>query len=358
MPELSGMSGNDPRAPADGAAKAGRPESAPAEAPSPDAEAKAARPSREPARADGAPRRGRRWAWVLGRWTAIAVVVILVARVSGCAERLFYHPIREPTPVPRHAPEGRVVRFESRDGTRLCGWFVPAAASAREENGAPSILFVHGNAGNMNWHYDFVADLPFSGFNLFIFDYRGYGESEGSASRRDLLIDDTMAALDAMLAQPEVDPARVGIFAQSLGAAIAINVLAERPEVRAAALESPFASWRLAAATALGGAEPGPLARALAAMAIGDERAPVDVVARCRAPILIVHGDADWIVPIMHGRLIRDAAPDRVTLIEYPGGDHNTLSESHPESKRAWMRFLAEHLRSDDEERPVSPPAP
>jgi len=289
------------------------------------------------------PSRLRAWMLPVVRWTATLIVVILLLRVFGCAERLFYHPVREPTPVPRDARGGSLVRFESRDGTKLCGWFVPAQGGAAETL-APTLLFVHGNAGNMNWHWGFVEDLPRAGFNLFIFDYRGYGESEGSAWSRGPLIQDADAALDALLAQPQVDASRVGIFAQSLGAAIALHVIAARPELRCAVLESPFASWRLAAATALGGNAPGFLARGLAALLIDDRDRPVDALMQVRVPILILHGDRDRVVPIVHGRLLRDAAPERVTLIEYPDGDHHSLRETHPHATERMIEFLHQHL--------------
>lgn len=297
---------------------------------------------------------GRRIGARLLRWTATVAVVILVLRVFGCAERLFYHPIREPTPTPRGVRGAELVRFQSRDGTKLCAWFVPAQdpgdrVMAPTPSDAPTIFFVHGNAGNMNWHWGFVEDLPRRGFNLFMFDYRGYGESEGRATARRPLIEDTHAALDVLLAHPQVDPRRVGVFAQSLGAAVALHVIADRPEIRCAVLESPFASWRLAAATALGGNDPGFIARGLASLLIDDSDRPLDAIGRVQVPVLIIHGDRDRIVPIVHGRLLRDAAPDRVTLVEYAGGDHNSLRETHPQATQLMVDFLRDGLARSPE---------
>lgn len=273
------------------------------------------------------------------------VVLMLVLRVSGCAERLFYHPVREPTPAPAAAPGARVVRFDSRDGTRLCGWFIPAVEAPR---GAPAVLFVHGNAGNLNMHYGFVETLPRRGFGLFLFDYRGYGESEGRATARGPLIDDARAALDAMLAQPEVDPARIAVFGQSLGGAIALRAFREPGPIRSMVLESPFASWRLAAATALGGASPGAVSRALAALLISDDERPDEAISALDIPILIIHGDADRVVPVVHGRRLRDAAPSRVTLVEFSGGEHNSLRETHPEADRTVIEFLHRTLGTEN----------
>lgn len=286
------------------------------------------------------------------RLTLVLVVAIVAVRMGGCAERLFYVPTREPTPAPRGFAGARVIRFESRDGTRLCGWFIPAMERAGSSGGAdaggsgvaPTIVHVHGNAGSMNSHIGMSDFLPRAGFNLFIFDFRGYGESEGSARRRAELIEDCHAALDATLALSEVDRARVGVFGQSLGAALAASLVADRSEIRCAVFESPFSSWRFAGATALGGSDPGWLSRFLAWMLIDDSFRPDEQIARVQVPILVIHGDADRIVPIVHGRMLRDAAPDRVTLVEFKGGDHNTLGDTHPESRRAAIDFLRANL--------------
>jgi len=309
-----------------------------------------------PARAPD-PKSRRSW-FVLLRLTLVIAATMLVLRVSGCTERLFYHPTREPTPAPNGWPAARVVHFDSRDGTKLVGWFIPAGGGApgsgrppsTSDSGpasgisVPTILHVHGNAGSMNSHLDFSSHFVAAGFNLFMFDFRGYGESEGSASNRTALIEDSIAAVDAMLAQPEVDPRRAGLFGQSLGGAIGLNVLARRNELRCAVLESPFSSWRLAAATALGGNEPGWFPRSLAALLIGDGARPIDALLDARVPILILHGTADTIVPVVHGRLLRDASPDRVTLREFEGGEHNSLGWSHPESRRLAVEFFRANL--------------
>lgn len=289
------------------------------------------------------------WARVL-RLTAVTVAVILALRVGGCTDRLFFVPTREATPPPAEFAGARAVRFESSDRTPLCGWFIPAqtgAGGAGKALRAPTVLHLHGNAGSMVSHIGFTHWLPGEGFNLFMIDYRGYGESGGSATSRQALLADASAGLDALLRQPEVDPARVGLFAQSLGGAIGVTLMSRRPEIRAAVLESPFASWRLAAATAIGGSDPNWFVRALAALVIGDDERPMDAMATVRAPVLIIHGAADTIVPILHGRLLRDAAPDRVELLEFSGGEHNSLQETHPEARRAVRDFFRRALTND-----------
>jgi dipeptidyl aminopeptidase/acylaminoacyl peptidase len=257
----------------------------------------------------------------------VVLLLILALGGTGIMERLFYVPTRGPTPVPPYPPGGTIVRFASADGTPLCGWFFPALGADPAE--APTVLHVHGNAGNMDVHLGFTEFLPAAGFNLFLFDFRGYGESGGRAARRGPLIEDTQAALDILLARDDVDPRRIGVFGQSLGAAIATNVMAERPEIRAGVLVSGFTSWREMAADAVGGGSAGPVARLLARWLIRDDHRPLDAVATIDRPLLFAHGDADRIVPPAHAQRLADAAP-RAELVILRGGDHNGIRMTHP----------------------------
>jgi fermentation-respiration switch protein FrsA (DUF1100 family) len=99
----------------------------------------------------------------------------------------------------------------------------------------------------MTGHVTFAAWLPRAGYNLLVFDYRGYGQSEGKVTRKGTILDGH-AALDYVLSRPDVDPQRVFAFGQSIGGAIAIVVAADRPELRAVVVDSTFSSYRRIAA--------------------------------------------------------------------------------------------------------------
>lgn len=271
-----------------------------------------------------------------------AVILVLVLWTTGCMERLFYYPTQGATYPPPHLSTAESVTFQSGDGTKLHGWFIPAhnVSSPRD---APTILHVHGNAGNIESHVWFTDYLPEAGFNVFIFDFRGYGRSEGKARSRGPLIADTRAAVDALLARSDVDPKRIGMYGQSLGGSIGLNVMADRPEIRAAVLESTFASWREAAASAVGGDPPNPIGRGLAWLLIKDDHRPVDAMKRIERPILLLHGTADGTVPISHGRRLAEAG-QRAELIELEGGDHNTLRETHRQVEQLTIEFFRKHL--------------
>ncbi len=280
----------------------------------------------------------------------VLAVIGLPLWATGCMERLFYQPTSGQTNPPPELGPTDTVWFESADGTRLHGWFIPARGVTRGET-VPTILHVHGNAGNIEGHIGFTDYLPDAGFNLFVFDYRGYGRSAGRARSRGPLIADAEAALDALLDRPDVDPQRIGMYGPSLGGSIGLNVMAERPEIRAAVIESAFASWREIAANAVGGDPPNIVGRSLAAILIKDSHRPDDAIAGIQRPILILHGDHDSIIPVSHGRRLAAASNGHATLIELPGGDHNTLRYTNPEIEGMTIDFFRRHLTVDDARR-------
>jgi dipeptidyl aminopeptidase/acylaminoacyl peptidase len=273
------------------------------------------------------------------RAAILIAAIVFILWLTGCMERLFYYPTPGPTPPPLELGPVEPVSFESRDGTVLSGWFLPAQAASENEPAA-TIIHVHGNAGNILDHIAFTEYLPASGFNLFIFDYRGYGQSEGRAIRREGLIEDTHAALDAMLARDDIDPDRIGVFGQSLGGAIALNVMAERSEIRAAVIMASFTSWRDMAASAVAGDPPAWPGRALAGVLIPDECRPIDVIQAIERPLMLIHGDVDAVVPVSHGRRLSAAAGANVEYHEIAGGNHNDLRWTHPEVDALTIEFF------------------
>ncbi len=297
---------------------------------------------------DTVPRRGR-GARIL-RGIAIRLVVvaaaIVILRVSGCMERLFYHPTVEPTPPASHV-EG--VTFDSRDGTKLYGWWIPAKGRIASEGPAPTIIHLHGNAGNIRDHEWFTQHLPPARFNVFIFDYRGYGQSAPGRLRRSGLLADAHGALDAVLSREDVDPAKVALYGQSLGGAVGIVLMAERMEIRAGVFETPFASWRGVAASVIGGESPGFFARAVAWMFISDSQSPLKAIRSIDRPLLLFHGEADDIVPVAHSRQLAEAMGARCEIEVYPGGRHNTLKETHPEMAERMIEFLHDVFDSSAE---------
>jgi len=253
-------------------------------------------------------------------------------RIFGVVESFaFYVPSRDSFENP---PGVRDVWFTNAAGQRLHGWLlVPPDASGP----APAVLHVHGNAGNVEGHLAFSRFLVDHGFAVFVFDYRGYGRSDAPGRRlqRADLMDDTRAALDALLRIPEIDPARVSVYGVSIGNAFSTSLAAERSEVRGVVAAAPFSGWSRIAnlhVPVLGGLLiRGGLDPAEACAALGSR------------PLLLVHGGLDTIVPPVESEIIERAAVERgvtVRRVLVPEAGHNDIVYADQETREAVVGFL------------------
>jgi len=229
--------------------------------------------------------------------------ILPLAALVGCTSIFF-----QPTRIDYASPEEfklayEAVRFSSRDGTRLAGLFLYASTTPARG----TVIQFHGNGENMTSHFLYSAWLTAKGYNLFAFDYRGYGASDGTPTQEGC-VEDGMAAVDYVMGRADVDAGRVAVWGQSLGGAIAAAALATRkgPAVRALILESSFDSYRDMAADALSRswvtwALQWPFSRLL----ISDARKPANYFRRLPpCPVLVVHGVADQVVPYRFGERI------------------------------------------------------
>jgi uncharacterized protein len=260
----------------------------------------------------------------------LVVVVALLAATVGLLwafqRRLIYLP--SPGPVPPAAtvlPGAEDVAFTTADGLRLRGWFVPAAGPGRARPG-PAVLVCNGNAGHRAMRAELAAALARMGLAVLLFDYRGYGGNPGRPTEEGLAAD-ARAALDHLAGRPEVDPERVVYLGESLGAAVALRLATERPPA-ALVLRSPFASL------AEVGRRHYPMLPV--SLLLWDRYDSAGLVGRVRAPLLVVAGGRDRIVPPGHSRRLFAAAPEPKRLVVLDGVDHND-PELH-----AGPRLLAE----------------
>ena len=288
-----------------------------------------------------------------------AALVFLARRalallLAGCTG-LIFQPLRELVLTPDQIGLAwRDVEFTASDRVRLHGWFLPARAPHRG-----SVLFLHGNAENISTHLASVAWLPGAGFDVLLFDYRGYGRSDGSPSLAGLQ-QDFAAALETLLALPGVASQRVVVFGQSLGGAVAISGLAAEPrhdDVAGLVVEGPFTSYRGLAREKLAGFWPTwPLQWPLS-LTIDDRYRPVDEIGGLAPlPVLIIQGEADRVVPPQHGRALFAAAGEPKELWLLPGIGHNqALATLH---NRRRLRGWLEQLVATAPRPPAAPRAP
>jgi fermentation-respiration switch protein FrsA (DUF1100 family) len=201
----------------------------------------------------------------------------------------------------------------TEDGERLHGWWIPARATPARGH----VLFFHGNAGNVSHRLQHASALTGAGLDVLLVDYRGYGRSTGRPSE-DGLYRDARASLAAMRSGGQVDPARIVYMGESLGGAVALHLAIESPPL-GCVLQSTFTSLRDVARAHY--------PAALSGLA-GDAYPSLQRIAALRAPVLIVHGEADEIVPVAHARELFAAAPEPRRLRIVAGAGHNDLVDS------------------------------
>ncbi|MBV8994922.1 MAG: alpha/beta hydrolase [Pseudonocardiales bacterium] len=199
--------------------------------------------------------------------------------------------------------------METADGERLHGWWV--AADRPRSRG--HVLFFHGNAGNIGDRVPLARLLASTGFDVMLFDYRGYGRSTGRPGERGTYLD-ADAARQAMVGLAQCDPARIIYLGESLGAAVAAE-LALRWPPRGLILQSAFTSLRDVARRHY------PLPRSL----IPDAYPTIRRIGRLEMPVLVLHGDRDRIVPLSQGRKLFEAAREPKQLHVFSGLGHNDL---------------------------------
>ena len=210
--------------------------------------------------------------------------------------------------------------FKSLDGTKLTGWFVPAIGEAKG-----TVIHFHGNAQNMTSHFSFVSWLPEEGFNVFAFDYRGYGASGGKPDRRGVY-EDCIAALDHLARREDVDAGRLLLFGQSLGGANAIAMVGsgDALDVRAVAIDSAFYSYRLIVRDKMRLIPVVSLLRwPLSFLLVRNKHSPASVIDEISpTPLLLFHGTDDAVIPFRHGEMLFQAAAEPKSLVVVPHGSH------------------------------------
>lgn len=250
-------------------------------------------------------------------WLIAAYLVICAAAYFG--HRMFmYFP--DPARIPPEAAgleNVEEVEFAAADGTKLVSWYAPA------QEGKPTILYFHGNAANAANRAPKIDMMLESGFGVFYLNNRGYGGSGGSPTEANNVAD-AIAAYDYVRGLG-VPPDKIVTFGESLGSGQAVRLAAARP-VAAVVLEAPLTST----------VEVGrsiyfwlPLS-----LLIADQYNVERDIARVTAPLLILHGEQDEVIPVDMGRRIYNAAnqPKRIEVVR--DGRHNDLFDHG-----AWERM-------------------
>ena len=262
----------------------------------------------------------------------ISIVAVLFTAYWGLGLILYfrqpaflYGPVREISCTPDELGlDFEEVAFKSDDGLKLGGWFIPA------DDSELTVLFCHGNGGNMMHRLDSINIFYNLGLNCFIFDYRGYGSSQGKPSEEGTYLD-VKAAYKWLTEEKKTSPDNIIIFGRSLGASIAAQ-LASNAQARALIIESAFTSY----------------------VDIGRKFYPympvrwfarfsyktIDYVKSVHCPVMIIHSRNDEVIPFEFGLELYEAANEPKEFVEISGGHNDGFLISSQIYNRAWKKWL------------------
>jgi|SRR5215467_7032367 len=253
-----------------------------------------------------------------------AIYVVLVAVMYLAQRSLMYFPeMLRTMPAQAGLAEAEEVTLDTADSERVIAWHIAPRGDQ------PIILYFHGNGGALRYRVDRYRALTQDGTGLLALSYRGYGGSSGRPSEQGLIEDARATYAFAAQRYPE---ARLVLWGESLGTGVAVALAAEKKVARLV-LEAPFLSGVSIAASAYPFV---PVRWLMKDQFRSDLR-----IRNVTAPVLIVHGDRDTVIPIESGEQLFDliAAPKR--FLRVPGAGHEDLGMRAVEAAKA---FMAERL--------------
>jgi len=267
----------------------------------------------------------------------VLLPIILSSFLLSSCSQLYFYPEKHLVRTPRHIGLSyENLAIPMSDQRNLHGWFMPAIGKPKG-----TILHFHGNAENISTHIVAVYWLPSQGYNVIMVDYRGYGKSE-DVPDLDAIMSDMDETLVYLLDVHREKIARPFIvFGQSLGGAIAANVVANNPTaVDALVIESSFTSFRRIARDKLGEVFfTWPLQWPLSFL-FSDSYSPALALSRIHStPVLIMHGNGDKVISVKHGRDLYQAANSPKEYWELPEGRH-IEAMLRPETMGRFLNYL------------------
>jgi len=271
--------------------------------------------------------------WIAHARTALMIIaVLLLCLYLGFAAMLYvtqrsmmYFPeTLHTSPAQAGLSSAQEVTLTAPDGVKSIAWHVPPRGDR------PVILYFHGNGGSLRYRVDRFSKLLADGIGLVALEYRGYGGSTGSPTEAGLIADGEAAYAFAAARYPVKD---LVLWGESLGSGVAVPIAAEKPVSRVI-LEAPFTS---AAAVAAGRYWYLPVRLLMKDQFRSDER-----IGKITAPVLILHGARDRVVPFAMGERLFEATKAPKHIVRFLDGDHEDLDQHG--ALHAVGRFLAGDL--------------
>ncbi len=264
----------------------------------------------------------KRWRSFLKRF-AIGYSLVCVALYFQQQRVMFF-----PTHKLEHTPSLYQLNYQdvlipistpNGQSERLQGWWIPA-----EKPDAPVMIYFHHNAINIGANVSQALQFHKLGYSIFLFDYRGFGQSEGAFPTESQLYEDAQAAWNYLTQTRKILPNRIVIYGHSVGGAIAIDLAAKHPEAAALIVQSSFTSMR-------------DMTKRFGVYWL----LPIELLLRqhfdslekmksIKMPVLIITGTEDIQIPVEMGERLYAATSEPKQLMIIPGGGHdNHLSEPY-----------------------------
>jgi fermentation-respiration switch protein FrsA (DUF1100 family) len=259
----------------------------------------------------------------------LATLVLAIALVGGFMyvnqPGMIFFPIKDLHEAPGSwGLSYENVTLTTQDNIRLHAWFIP------QSNAEKTLLFFHGNAGNISHRGDSIRIFHDLGLNVLIFDYRGYGQSEGKPTEAGLY-QDARAAWDYLTQTRSISGQNIVLFGRSLGGAVAAK-LATEVDAGGIILESTFSSARDMAHELF------PLLSYFVPMRFDFNTA--EFIKQVKYPVLVIHSLDDEIIPYSLGHKVYEAANQPKQLMEIKGDHNNGFLNSQPQYGRGLDYFL------------------
>lgn len=268
-------------------------------------------------------------------WFKFPAYLLTLAALGGCSslnpigslekKALYY-----PTPQMQATPQRIGLSYEdvyitTQDRVRLNGWFI------KNPNAKYTLIFFHGNAGNISHRLDKIAVFYKTGLNIFIIDYRGYGKSEGNPSEQGLY-SDALAAYDYLDQRTDIDTNKLIAYGESLGGAVAVD-LATKRKMAGLIVDSSFTSVpEMAQAKSVW--VPGFL--------ISTKMDSLSKIKRVNVPKLFIHSPNDEIIPYSMGEKLYNAAPAPKGFLKIKGSHNEGFLMSRELFAQGVVKFLGE----------------
>ena len=244
--------------------------------------------------------------------TIAGVYITLVAVLYLLQRSMLFHPDPpRPEPADFGVGEMQAVTLDTEDGLRLLAWWSPPA-----DETLPVLLFFHGNAGHIGYRGEKLRPYLDRRWGALLVAWRGYSGNPGQPSEPGLYADGRAAL--AFLIDRGFPPSRQIAYGDSLGAAVVVE-LARKNRFGAVVLEAPFTSVADIAQAIYPFIPVRPMVR--------DKFASIEQISEIHSPLMVIHGEADSVIPVSHGHRLYNAANEPKIRYIVPGAGHNDLQK-------------------------------